>query len=51
VKEIRRQGPYVVEKEEEQGSVAQMVHLFRTESLGVQFEVRLQISWVERVEN
>ncbi|KAH0838761.1 vacuolar protein sorting-associated protein 35 [Lanmaoa asiatica] len=42
VKEIRRQGPYVVEKEdmaEEQGWVARMVHLFRAESLGVQFEL------------
>ena len=42
VKEIRRQGPYVVEKEdtaEEQGWVARMVHLFRAESLAVQFEV------------
>ncbi|KAF8555930.1 vacuolar protein sorting-associated protein 35 [Imleria badia] len=42
VKEIRRQGPYVVEKEdmaEEQGWVARMVHLFRAESLAVQFEL------------
>ncbi|KAG8220725.1 vacuolar protein sorting-associated protein 35 [Butyriboletus roseoflavus] len=42
VKEIRRQGPYVVEKEdmaEEQGWVARMVHLFRAESLAVQYEL------------
>ncbi|KAF8439372.1 vacuolar protein sorting-associated protein 35 [Boletus edulis BED1] len=42
VKEIRRQGPYVMEKEdvaEEQGWLARMVHLFRAESLGVQFEL------------
>ena len=42
VKDARRQGPYVVEREEmaeEQGWVARMVHLFRAESLDVQFEV------------
>ena len=42
VKEIRRQGPHIVEKEdmaEEQGWLARMVHLFRAESLAVQFEV------------
>lgn len=43
-KEIRRQAPHFVEREEmaeEQGWVARMVHLFRAESLDVQFEVRL----------
>ena len=48
VKEIRRQGPYVVEKEdtaEEQGWVARMVHLFRAESLAVQFEVILAVDY------
>ena len=38
----RRQGPYFIEREEmaeEQGWVARMVHLFRSESLDVQFEV------------
>lgn len=43
VKEIRRQGPYHTEREdlaEEQGWVARMVHLFRADSLDVQFEVR-----------
>lgn len=50
VKEIRRQGPYVAEKEdtaEEQGWVARMVHLFRAESLAVQFEVGFVVvqSW------
>lgn len=42
-KEIRRQGPYHTEREdlaEEQGWVARMVHLFRADSLGVQFQVR-----------
>lgn len=42
VKEIRRQGPHSVEREdlaEEQGWVARMVHLFRADSLDVQFEV------------
>jgi vacuolar protein sorting-associated protein 35 len=29
---------------EEQGWIARMVHLFRSESLGTQFEVRLQLS-------
>lgn len=40
----RRGGPYLHEKEElaeEQGWIARMVHLFRAESLDVQFEVRL----------
>lgn len=39
---IRKQGPHFVEREEtaeEQGWVARMVHLFRAESLDVQFEV------------
>lgn len=39
---VRRQGPYFVEREEmaeEQGWVARMVHLFRAESLDIQFEV------------
>lgn len=43
LKDIRRQGPYFIEREEmaeEQGWVARMVHLFRAESLDVQFEVR-----------
>lgn len=38
----RRQGPFFLEREEmaeEQGWVARMVHLFRAESLDVQFEV------------
>jgi vacuolar protein sorting-associated protein 35 len=38
----RKQGPHFVEREEmaeEQGWVARMVHLFRAESLDVQFEV------------
>jgi vacuolar protein sorting-associated protein 35 len=42
MKDTRRQGPYVAEREEmaeEQGWVARMVHLFRAESLDVQFEV------------
>jgi len=42
MKDMRRQGPYFVEREEmaeEQGWVARMVHLFRAESLDVQFEV------------
>lgn len=42
IKDTRRQGPYFVEREEmaeEQGWVARMVHLFRAESLDVQFEV------------
>jgi len=43
----RRQGPYFIEREEmaeEQGWVARMVHLFRAESLDVQFEVGLKFS-------
>jgi vacuolar protein sorting-associated protein 35 len=39
---IRKHGPHFVEREEmaeEQGWVARMVHLFRAESLDVQFEV------------
>ncbi|KAG5339724.1 hypothetical protein C0989_003909 [Termitomyces sp. Mn162] len=46
IKDVRRQGPYFVEREEmaeEQGWVARMVHLFRAESLDVQFEL-LQIA-------
>lgn len=42
IKDMRRQGPYFVEREEmaeEQGWVARMVHLFRAESLDIQFEV------------
>ncbi|KAF9221315.1 vacuolar protein sorting-associated protein 35 [Gyrodon lividus] len=42
VKEVRRQGPHSVEREdlaEEQGWVARMVHLFRADSLDVQFEL------------
>ncbi|EAU93279.2 vacuolar protein sorting-associated protein 35 [Coprinopsis cinerea okayama7 len=41
-REIRRQGPFFLEREEmaeEQGWVARMVHLFRAESLDVQFEL------------
>ena len=41
-KEVRRQGPHFSERDdvvEEQGWLARMVHLFRAESLGVQFEV------------
>lgn len=41
---IRRQPPHFVEREEiaeEQGWVARIVHLFRAESLDVQFEVHL----------
>ena len=41
-KDARRQGPYHLERDElaeEQGWVARMVHLFRAESLDVQFEV------------
>ncbi|KAE9389999.1 vacuolar protein sorting-associated protein 35 [Gymnopus androsaceus JB14] len=40
--QARRQGPHFVEREEmaeEQGWVARMVHLFRAESLDVQFEL------------
>lgn len=43
-KDVRRQGPYHLERDElaeEQGWVARMVHLFRAESLDVQFEVCL----------
>ncbi|KAJ7596302.1 vacuolar protein sorting-associated protein 35 [Mycena floridula] len=46
VKDTRRQGPHFVEREEmaeEQGWVARMVHLFRAESLDMQFEL-LQIA-------
>ncbi|KAK2459757.1 hypothetical protein APHAL10511_008189 [Amanita phalloides] len=45
-KETRRQAPHFAEREEmaeEQGWVARMVHLFRAESLDVQFEL-LQVS-------
>ncbi|KAF8633183.1 hypothetical protein AX15_001481 [Amanita polypyramis BW_CC] len=45
-KDIRRQGPLYMEREEmaeEQGWVARMVHLFRAESLDVQFEL-LQVA-------
>lgn len=41
-REVRRQGPYFVEREdlaEEQGWIARMVHLFKAASLDVQFEV------------
>lgn len=44
IREVRRHGPYFVEREEmaeEQGWVARMVHLFRAESLDIQFEVCL----------
>lgn len=46
IKDVRRQGPYHLERDElaeEQGWVARMVHLFRAESLDVQFEVRFRI--------
>lgn len=46
MKDMRRQSPYALEREEmaeEQGWVARMVHLFRAESLDVQFEL-LQIA-------
>lgn len=46
-KDVRRIGAYHVEREElaeEQGWVARMVHLFRAESLQVQFEVWLRTS-------
>ncbi|KAG6830850.1 hypothetical protein H0H87_006910 [Tephrocybe sp. NHM501043] len=42
IKDIRRQGPYFVEREEtaeEQGWVARMVHLFRAENLDTQYEL------------
>ncbi|KAJ7273426.1 vacuolar protein sorting-associated protein 35 [Mycena rebaudengoi] len=45
-KDMRRHGPYSVEREEmaeEQGWVARMVHLFRADSLDVQYEL-LQIA-------
>ncbi|KAG2361915.1 vacuolar protein sorting-associated protein 35 [Suillus spraguei] len=41
-KEVRRQGPYHTEREdlaEEQGWVARMVHLFRADSLDIQFDL------------
>lgn len=41
-RDIRRQGPYFMEREEmaeEQGWVARMVHLFRSDDLNIQFEV------------
>ncbi|KIM51553.1 hypothetical protein SCLCIDRAFT_18377 [Scleroderma citrinum Foug A] len=41
-KDIRRQGPHFAERDdvvEEQGWLARMVHLFRAESLDVQFEL------------
>ena len=43
-KDTRRQGPHLLEREEmaeEQGWVARMIHLFRAESLDVQFEVSI----------
>lgn len=46
MKDMRRHGPYSVEREEmaeEQGWVARMVHLFRADSLDVQFEVGLPV--------
>jgi vacuolar protein sorting-associated protein 35 len=46
----RRGGSHVHEKEElaeEQGWIARMVHLFRAESLDVQFEVR-RVLWIVR---
>lgn len=47
VKDVRRAGPYHhgerEEIAEEQGWVARMVHLFRADSLDVQFEVCFQI--------
>ncbi|KAF9042116.1 vacuolar protein sorting-associated protein 35 [Panaeolus papilionaceus] len=45
-RDIRRQGPYFMEREEmaeEQGWVARMVHLFRSDDLNIQFEL-LQIA-------
>ncbi|KAG6829895.1 hypothetical protein H0H92_003028 [Tricholoma furcatifolium] len=42
IREVRKQGPYLVEREEmaeEQGWVARMVHLFRAESLDIQYEL------------
>lgn len=49
VRDGRRPGPYFLEREEmaeEQGWVARMVHLFRAESLDVQFEVSLDFSQI-----
>ncbi|THV01238.1 vacuolar protein sorting-associated protein 35 [Dendrothele bispora CBS 962.96] len=46
MRDMRRQSPYTLEREElaeEQGWIARMVHLFRAESLDVQFEL-LQIA-------
>ncbi|PPQ98964.1 hypothetical protein CVT24_003460 [Panaeolus cyanescens] len=46
VRDVRRQGPYFMEREEmaeEQGWVARMVHLFRSDDLNIQFEL-LQIA-------
>jgi hypothetical protein len=43
-----RRGPYYLEREEmaeEQGWVARMVHLFRSDTLDVQFEVRKFNPW------
>jgi vacuolar protein sorting-associated protein 35 len=43
MRDVRRPGPYHLERDElaeEQGWVARMVHLFRADSLDVQFEVR-----------
>lgn len=48
IRDGRRQGPYFIEREEmaeEQGWVARMVHLFRAESLDVQFEVWPPFFW------
>jgi vacuolar protein sorting-associated protein 35 len=45
-KDTRRQGSHLLEREEmaeEQGWVARMIHLFRAESLDVQFEVSFLI--------
>lgn len=53
-KDTRRQGPYYVEREEmaeEQGWVARMVHLFRTDPLDVQFEVGLVLNLVQSMLN
>ena len=46
-KEVRRQGPYNVNREEmseEQGWVARMLHLFRADALDTQYEV-CNASW------
>ena len=48
IRDGRRQSPYFIEREEmveEQGWVARIVHLFRAESLEVQFEVSLFFTW------